>query len=225
MKRVKQRTSLGPALLKATGPASSLYEAVALLERLAPGERIAIGVTACQHGAGTSTMAWHLALALSAHRKETVCLVEANMRTPCLAQAFGVRPGGGMKDVLAGEADMVSVLRPTVAPEVSLIVAGAPGAGADTAGLARDPIAGFVVDLRERFKIVVFDTAPLLPYPDTLALAPQLDGLVLVLQAERDRHEVAERALRTVEQAGGRVLGAILNRQPRYIPQWLYRLL
>ena len=55
-------------------------------------------------------------------------------------------------------------------------------------------------------------------YPDTLSLAGSLDGLVLVLKAESDEWEVAKLAKRAVSDTGIKILGAILNRKPLYIP-------
>ena len=79
--------------------------------------------------------------------------------------------------------------------------------------------------LREAFDLVIVDAPPIGIYPETTSLARFSNGAVLVLEAESDRQEVAEVAKRTLEAAGGSLLGAMLNKQRRYIPGWLYRIL
>jgi len=76
--------------------------------------------------------------------------------------------------------------------------------------------------IQEKYAIAVFDTAPLLAYPDTVSIARYLDGMVLILQAEYDKWEVAKLAIETASDAGVNVLGSILNKKPLYIPNWLY---
>ena len=65
--------------------------------------------------------------------------------------------------------------------------------------------------IRARYGAVVLDAAPVLPYPDTVAIAPHLDGMVLVLEAQRDKWETAQRSERLLERAGSR---AIDDRSP-----------
>jgi Mrp family chromosome partitioning ATPase len=59
-----------------------------------------------------------------------------------------------------------------------------------------------------------------------LELAPErADGVILVVQAETTRPAVVAHAKGQIEQAGGNVLGAVLNRRGDYIPDFLYRML
>jgi Mrp family chromosome partitioning ATPase len=52
-----------------------------------------------------------------------------------------------------------------------------------------------------------------------------MDGVVLVVEAEKTRWEVAEQAKRTLEDSGARVLGAVLSRRQFHIPAAFYGLL
>jgi Mrp family chromosome partitioning ATPase len=208
------------------GDASAyLYQAVAMLEGVVPADRFAVGLASCHHGTGTSSVAWHFASMLAASGRRPVCLVEANLRTPVLAGgALGLRTAPGLRELLAGEADLEAAVQQSSWEELSVITAGAAGA-TDVSMFSRRALAGVVERIRERFRAVVFDLAPVLPYPDTVAVAPHLDGVVLVLHAERDKSEIVQRGARLLEGAGARIEGAILNRKPLYIPRWIYRLL
>lgn len=48
--------------------------------------------------------------------------------------------------------------------------------------------------------------------PAINAIAPDMDGVILVADARRDRRSEAERAARNIETAGGAVMGVVINR-------------
>jgi Mrp family chromosome partitioning ATPase len=52
-----------------------------------------------------------------------------------------------------------------------------------------------------------------------------LDGVLLVVAAERVRWPVARRFVTSLQRAGGKPLGVVMNKQRRHIPDWLYRTL
>ena len=56
-----------------------------------------------------------------------------------------------------------------------------------------------------------------------LAVAECLDGVLLVLEAERMRVQVVERAKQLFAQSRVNLLGAVLNKRRMHIPGWLYR--
>ena len=64
---------------------------------------------------------------------------------------------------------------------------------------------------------------PPLDSTNVLDWAPLLDGVVLVIESERVRWQVAARGIELLEQAGSQVLGTVINKQQEYIPQWLYQ--
>ena len=45
----------------------------------------------------------------------------------------------------------------------------------------------------------------------------------LVLEAGKTRRQVAIRARKELEEAGGKLLGVVLNKRRYYIPDWIYR--
>jgi Mrp family chromosome partitioning ATPase len=81
----------------------------------------------------------------------------------------------------------------------------------------------FIDQMREIADWVLFDTPPINVSNDALALASKVDGVVLVLRAEKTRWEVAQHAVERLEGAGANVVGVILNRRRMPIPDWLYR--
>jgi protein-tyrosine kinase len=77
--------------------------------------------------------------------------------------------------------------------------------------------------LRDLFDLVIIDTPPATNFPDGLALVRQVDGVVLVFEAERTRWPVAIRVKKKILENGGKILGVVFNKRRFYIPLWLYK--
>ncbi len=79
--------------------------------------------------------------------------------------------------------------------------------------------------MRNSFDLIVLDSQAVLTDAFSIALAKLVDGSILVIEAEQTRALVAAESKRLIDAAGGRVIGAILNRRRYYIPKALYRIL
>ena len=63
------------------------------------------------------------------------------------------------------------------------------------------------------YRYVVMELPPVSDTSPALALARYLNGVLLVLESERDRKEQAERSAAMLRGAGATVLGAVLNKR------------
>jgi Mrp family chromosome partitioning ATPase len=54
-------------------------------------------------------------------------------------------------------------------------------------------------------------------------LAPNVDGVVLVVQADRTKRDQIFRAKQTIEMAKGNLMGLVLNRRRHVVPEWFFR--
>ena len=79
--------------------------------------------------------------------------------------------------------------------------------------------------LKQRFDIILVDSPPLAQSPDGLAIASKVDGVLLVLEAEKTRWQAAKEAKEQITNIGGKVIGIVFNKRRYYIPNLLYRLL
>lgn len=77
--------------------------------------------------------------------------------------------------------------------------------------------------LRKKFDLILIDAPPLRNSSEALAYTQVSDGAVLVIQAESTRWQVAKQAKEKIEKAGGKVIGAILNRKQHHIPEFIYK--
>ena len=82
---------------------------------------------------------------------------------------------------------------------------------------------GKVLDAsREDFELILVDTPPVAQSSAALAIAPFADMTVAVVEAEKTRAAVARNLTDRVEAAGGKIVGAILNKRRFYIPRAIY---
>ena len=77
--------------------------------------------------------------------------------------------------------------------------------------------------LRNEFDFALIDCSSLKESSDLLSVAPFVDGVLLVIEANRTRREQIQHAERTIEAARGKLLGHILNKRTYTIPEWIYR--
>jgi capsular exopolysaccharide synthesis family protein len=180
-------------------------------------------VASCQKGNGATTTAVGLALTLARRLSTRVLIVDANLRTPCLDQLFAVREQGGFSDLI-GNGSRTDYVRATKRPNLFVLTAGrlprSPLDAFSPAGLT--PLLG---QLKTRFDYIVFDAPPLSDFPDAHALAPHVDAVMLVVEADRTLVDDARRVLRELDRGGIRTAGVVLNRQRDYTPRLIRQIL
>jgi capsular exopolysaccharide synthesis family protein len=64
---------------------------------------------------------------------------------------------------------------------------------------------------REEYDIILFDSPPLLSVADTSILAPEVDAVIVILQAGRTKRQSAQRAIEILEKIGREPFGIVLN--------------
>ena len=60
---------------------------------------------------------------------------------------------------------------------------------------------------------------------DSCTLATKMDGVMMVIEAENTRWEVARSAKDRIESEKVKLLGVVLKRRKMYIPDWAYKML
>lgn len=79
--------------------------------------------------------------------------------------------------------------------------------------------------LKERFDLILIDSSSDTSSYESMALSRNVDGVILVLEAEKTRRRVAENIKKKIQSNGGLILGVVLNKRRYYIPKALYKLL
>src|SRR5438128_4232990 len=183
-----------------------------------------LGVTASRHGEGTTTTAAVFASILVRRRGGRVAVVEANRRSPSFDGVFAIPRDGGFAELIEGKKTLVEVALPTEVPNLFALGCGHSELGApalfDSPGMA-----AALEELRKQFAFVIFDLPPANVYADTSILAPRLDAALIVIEADRTRVSEVERTRRSLERAGVKLVGSVLNRRRNYIPAFLEEML
>jgi hypothetical protein len=77
--------------------------------------------------------------------------------------------------------------------------------------------------IRGRFGYLLIDCPSIRQNAEVLAIAPLVDGLLLVVEANRTGKRQVAYLERTIESAGGKILGHILNKRTYPVPRWLFK--
>lgn len=77
--------------------------------------------------------------------------------------------------------------------------------------------------MKEQFDYIIVDAPPAHGFPETLALASKVDGVILVIESGATRQQVANKAKQRLESMGGKVLGVVLNKRRYHIPDFIYK--
>jgi Mrp family chromosome partitioning ATPase len=78
---------------------------------------------------------------------------------------------------------------------------------------------------RKHFELIILGGDNMLNGGASTVFSDLVDGTILVMEAEKTRAPVAKKLKQTVEDGGGKVIGAILNRRKHHIPDWIYKAL
>lgn len=169
-----------------------------------------IMVTSANPGEGKSTTAANLALIMAQADLKTI-LVDADLRKPVMHKIFGVPNLGGLTDLLRSpEMEIDGHLKSTEIENLKLITSGPlPPNPAEI--LSSKRMAQLLPRLEEIADVIIFDSPPVLPVTDAVALSTRVDGVVLVTRAGQTRRELISRALQNLKQVRANVLGAVLN--------------
>jgi Mrp family chromosome partitioning ATPase len=172
-------------------------------------------------GAGCSEVCVLVAETLRANVSGSVCLVEANFRSPALPGLLGTTNHHGLTDALLQEGPIRSFAKPLRTNNFWFLSSGL--LASDSPSLLNgDRIKTRFDELRKEFDYVLVDAPSLSRYADAAALGRITDGVVLVLEANATRKEAALKVMENLRNAQIKVLGAVLNKRTFPIPESLY---
>jgi len=207
------------------GGSDDYYELRRRLIGAAVGDTVkSVLVVSPLHGEGASSVACLLARAMAERGRAKTLLVDLNLRTPSLWRLMQAKGHDGFTSMLAENRPLEDVVQSTELDALKIVTAGN--------GYV-DPID--VIDNRRTLEIVshlgnyadvaFIDCAPVTLYPDARALAPIVDGVILVVEADVTPVSVANRAVELIRDTGANVLGVVLNKRRDYIPERLLQLI
>jgi Mrp family chromosome partitioning ATPase len=171
-----------------------------------------IGIVSAVDGEGKTLTAVNLAFSIAAEPNQTALLMDLDLRQPGVAQLLWLGAEQGLDGWFEGQVPLADLFvrfegieRLRVLPTLRPVA----GSSEMLAGVRTQEL---FAEIRNRYadRLTLVDLPPVLLADDFLTVAPQLDGVLLVVSEGRTRRADA---LRMKEILGGvRVLGTVLNR-------------
>lgn len=168
-------------------------------------------VTSVGPGEGKTLTAVNLALSMAREMDQTVLLVDADLRSPAIHNCFGLPSEPGLADYLFRNSLVPDLLvNPGIAKLTIMPAGNLPSHSLEY--LSSPRMAALVDEMKERYpdRYVIFDCPPLLGYADSLVFSEYVNGIILVVEAEKASGADIRKALDLL--SGRNVIGTVLNR-------------
>ncbi|MFA5014786.1 MAG: CpsD/CapB family tyrosine-protein kinase [Actinomycetota bacterium] len=185
----------------------------------------ALTVTSSIHGEGKTITTINLAISM-AHdlSKKSILLVDADLRRSRVSKYLGFQSEIGLTDIISNGANIDNALINVGIDNLTILPAGkVPHNPAELLGSLK--MKNLIALLRSKYDYIIFDTPPVIPVTDASLIAPQTDGVIMVIQAERTQKGVIKHSEGLLKQAHAKLLGYILTNIQYHIPAYIYRYL
>jgi capsular exopolysaccharide synthesis family protein len=172
-----------------------------------------IMVTSATPQEGKTTVSANLAVVL-AQGERKVIVIDADLRRPQIHRKFGLYNRVGLSDLFLLMRPLESlpqgVIQYSESAKLAVITSGKlPPNPAEL--LTSQKMGQFLDMLNKEYDLILIDTPPVLTVTDAAALAPCVDGVLLVTMPGKTRLRDFQQAYEQLQTVGARVLGVVLN--------------
>ncbi len=210
-------------LLDASGNSAALGDLLALCSHRPRASSAAIALVGCHSKEGTSSASALLATQLATRNEGRILLIDANTCNPSQHVRFGTKLSSEPIDSDApGFSDLGSI-QPAMIENLDILSIA--GAGREISPGRLKLLSETLAGLRRNYGVIVCDLPPVFENASSKRIAAMMDGVYLVVEAEKTRWEVARHAKDALLHAEANVMGVVLNKRRFHIPEWLYRAL
>ncbi len=170
-------------------------------------------------GEGKSTVARHLAAA-SAEAGTSVILLEADLRLPTLVKRLGLPPTAGLTGILRDGLDPADIIQRVPlsngsnggGPSQTMdVISAGPAQANPTYLIESDAMERLILDLEERYDLVIIDTPAATLVPDGLALVDKVSGVIVVSRVRKNTRAAARTLRGQLSNVRANVLGVVVN--------------
>jgi protein-tyrosine kinase len=173
-----------------------------------------IAVTSPGASDGKTVTSINLAGALARGAASRVLLIDGDLRRPEVARQLRIKPhSAGLADiVMSDKVTLQQVVHPFDSYNVDAVPAGT--VAGPIHEIFRSPRLPWLLNqARERYEYVVIDTPPLVPVVDSALLARVVDGVLMVVSANKTPRKLLEEALNELDPS--KLVGIIFNNDNR----------
>jgi len=171
-------------------------------------------VTSAEPGDGKTTVMANLAVCYAQSGKKTL-LIDADLRRPGLTDLMQMKDSDGLSNVLRGDTDVVTAATATIQAsgmdKLDILPAGPrpTNPGELLAGSRLAELINWAGTLYDR---ILIDSPPTLATSDAAVLGRLVDGVILVVQPDKNRRRAVIRAVEGLLSLRIAVSGIVLNR-------------
>jgi capsular exopolysaccharide synthesis family protein len=169
---------------------------------------------------GKTTLAVNLSVALAQH--SPTCVIDCDWRRSSLSSVFGRGSEQGLGEVLTGSASLADAVVQTHISGLHVLASGhAKEAAYEFA--SRSVMRDVLGKLRQRFKFIIVDAPPILPYSDGRVLSTMVDGIVFVGRSRITTRDAMRRALEVLAQVrSAPIVEVVLNGADKFDADYGY---
>lgn len=160
---------------------------------------------------GKTLTAINLAISISHELDLTVLLVDANLRTPAVDRYFGLKLREGLSDYLLHQEEVANLLfNPGIEKFVILPAGRSIPNSSELLGSPRMEL--LVEEMKARYpdRFIIFDSASLLSSADPLVFSRFIDGVLLVVEAEKTTRQDIMHSLELLKDKN--IIGTVFNK-------------
>ncbi|MCR4409325.1 MAG: polysaccharide biosynthesis tyrosine autokinase [Candidatus Saccharicenans sp.] len=158
---------------------------------------------------GKSVTISNLAVSLAQMEKK-VLLMDADLRRPKQHRIFNLKNHDGLSNYLTMGLELNKLIKTTLVPSLYFINSGpVPPNPAELLG--SDRMKALLDRLKAAFDFILIDTPPILSVTDAQVLGKMVDGLVLVVQADRTPREALKQTREVIDLLQLKTYGVVIN--------------
>jgi capsular exopolysaccharide synthesis family protein len=180
-----------------------------LLSGPGAGETKTLLITSAMSGEGKTSLTTHLAVSLAAAGRR-VLLIDADMRRPAVHKVLGLESKPGLAELLTGTAMLAEVTQTTKVAGLHLVPAGTYTREA-AAMLSTERWSNILKESAVGYDFVLVDSPPILPVADALAIARNVDGVLISVMQDLSRYGAVQTACQRLSMVGAKVLGVVVS--------------
>jgi capsular exopolysaccharide synthesis family protein len=180
-------------------------------------------VASAQSQEGRTTTALGLAYTAALMQPQRrILLMDLDLRNSSLHRLLGLQQSPGLREMISGLNKIKDCLHASPLPNLTVVPS-----GKEVANIPDILRSGFITQffkgVTERYDFAFCDSPPVNDYMDITCLSSITDVVLMVIRSKTSRIDEVKHAKEVIHQAGGKVIGAIMNDFKNPIPLYIAR--
>jgi succinoglycan biosynthesis transport protein ExoP len=199
-------------------------EITKLVQHLVPSPEVSlprrIAFTCIEEGRDPDFTCARAGRVIAAQVKDPVCIVDANYETPSFHHYFALDNRRGLNEALRCAEPIYKFAHRLEGTNLAVVPSGT--ASVDLPALLSTEFPNRLNELALYFRYILISTPSVNRSGHAVLLGRMSDGVVMLVEANSTRREIALKAISEMHQANVRVLGTVLTNRRFPVPQVLY---